>query len=94
MKPEEVDKLSEMPLVDALTELDRLKAEGIRGEATGEVDAAKKAAQHAKTAVDARSDATGTLPGGSAKEEVGESIGDLMRQGMEEALDVEEAQGG
>ncbi len=95
MKREEVERLSDMPLVDALKELDRMKGEAVRGESAGEVDAAKKAAQNAAAAANARSETGANLPGGSAKEAVGDDIGTLMRQGMgEEDLDVEEAQGG
>lgn len=95
MKPEEVKELAEMPLVDALQKLDDRRVAAIKGESAGEVDAAKKAAQNAKTAADARGDGGGNLPGGSAEEAVGDDIGTLMRKGLEDgAPEYEEVAGG
>lgn len=94
LKPEEVKNLDEMPLMDALKELNHLRVEAVRGESTTDKDAAGKAVRDAATAGAARVEGKGALPGGSAEEEVGDDIGTLMRQGMEDAVDAEEAVGG
>lgn len=84
MKPEEVKALDKMTVVDALVELDRRRADSIRGESASQVSEAEKAAQNAAAAAKARGDAGGQIPGGSAEEAVGDDIGTLLRQGLGE----------
>ena len=87
MKPDEVKTLDAMPLPDALKELQRRSIEVATGQSRED---SQKALAAAKTGATARADGTIHLPGGSAKEDVGDDIGALMRKGLGDSLDMEE----
>lgn len=66
-------------------------AESVRSESTEQLTEAQKAAENATVGAKARGDGTASLPGGSAEQgALSENLGDLIRQGLTEGLDIEE----
>ena len=88
MKPDEVKALDAMSLPDALKELQKRAVEVATGQSRED---SQKALAAAKTGAAARADGSVNLPGGaSAKDDVGDDIGALMRKGLADSLDMEE----
>ena len=77
-----------VPVLEWLKELQRKSIEAATGQSRED---SQKALAAAKTGAAARADGSVHLPGGtSAKDDVGDDIGALMRKGLADSLDMEE----